>query len=204
MLIIQRTFEFVQMAIAVVIFGVIVLMIVRLITDAMDLNPFGWASRTVRRLTDWLVFPVRGGLRDVGADPKFAPLVVILIAILLGFFLAWLAETIFVTVIGVIESTQRGAIITLFGYIIYGLLSLYLLLISMRIVFGWARLSYRNRLMRFLVDTTEPLLGPLRRMIPPLGMFDISPLVAGLIIWLFRTAVAVTLLSGPAGSLRAF
>jgi YggT family protein len=161
-------------------------------------------SRTVRRLTDWLVFPVRGGLRDVGADPKFAPLVVILIAILLGFFLAWLAETIFVTVIGVIESTQRGAIITLFGYIIYGLLSLYLLLISMRIVFGWARLSYRNRLMRFLVDTTEPLLGPLRRMIPPLGMFDISPLVAGLIIWLFRTAVAVTLLSGPAGSLRAF
>jgi YggT family protein len=201
MLIIQRTFEFVQMAIAVVIFGVIVLMIVRLITDAMDLNPFGWASRTVRRLTDWLVFPVRGGLRDVGADPKFAPLV---IAILLGFFLAWLAETIFVTVIGVIESTQRGAIITLFGYIIYGLLSLYLLLISMRIVFGWARLSYRNRLMRFLVDTTEPLLGPLRRMIPPLGMFDISPLVAGLIIWLFRTAVAVTLLSGPAGSLRAF
>jgi YggT family protein len=204
MLIIQRTFEFVQMAIAVVIFGVIVLMIVRLITDAMDLNPFGWASRTVRRLTDWLVFPVRGGLRDVGADPKFAPLVVILIAILLGFFLAWLAETIFVTVIGVIESTQRGAIITLFGYIIYGLLSLYLLLISMRIVFGWARLSYRNRLMRFLVDTTEPLLDPLRRMIPPLGMFDISPLVAGLIIWLFRTAVAVTLLSGPAGSLRAF
>lgn len=204
MLIIQRTFEFVQMAIAVVIFGVIVLMIVRLIVDGMDLNPFGWASRTVRRLTDWLVIPVRGGLRDVGADPKFAPLVVILIAILLGFFLAWLAETIFVTVLGVIESTQRGAIITLFGYIIYGLLSLYLLLISMRIVFGWARLSYRNRLMRFLVDTTEPLLGPLRRMIPPLGMFDISPIVAGLIIWLFRTAVAVTLLSGPAGSLRAF
>ena len=204
MLIIQRIFEFVQMAIAVVIFGVIVLMIVRLITDGMDLNPFGWASRTVRRLTDWLVIPVRGGLRDVGADPKFAPLVVILISILLGFFLAWLAETIFVTVIGVIESMRRGAIITLFGYIIYGLLSLYLLLISMRIVFGWARLSYRNRLMRFLVDTTEPLLGPLRRMIPPLGMFDISPLVAGLIIWLFRTAVAVTLLSGPAGSLRAF
>jgi YggT family protein len=204
MLIIQRTFEFVQMAIAVVIFGVIVLMIIRLIADLMDLNPFGWASRTVRRLTDWLVIPVRGGLRDVGADPKFAPLVVILIAVLLGFFLAWLAQTIFETVIGVIDSTRRGAIITLFGYIIYGLLSFYLLLISMRVVFGWARLSYRNRLMRFLIDTTEPLLGPLRRMIPPLGMFDISPLVAAFIIYLFRAAVAVTLLSGPAGSLRAF
>ena len=204
MLIIERTFWFVQAAISVVIVAVIVLMIVRLISDAMDLNPFGWASRTIRRVTDGLVIPVRGGLRDVGADPKFAPLVVILIAILLGFFLAWLAETIFVTVIGVIDSTQSGAIIRLFGFIIYGLLSFYLLLITMRIVFGWARLSYSNRLMRFLVDTTEPLLGPLRRMIPPLGMFDLSPLVAGLIIWLFRTAVAATLLSGPAGSLRAF
>lgn len=204
MLIIERTFWFVQAAISVVIVAVIVLMIVRLISDAMDLNPFGWASRTIRRVTDGLVIPVRGGLRDVGADPKFAPLVVILIAILLGFFLAWLAETLFVTVIGVIDSTQSGAIIRLFGFIIYGLLSFYLLLITMRIVFGWARLSYSNRLMRFLVDTTEPLLGPLRRMIPPLGMFDLSPLVAGLIIWLFRTAVAATLLSGPAGSLRAF
>jgi len=204
MLIIQRTFEFVQMAIAVVIFGVIVLMIVRLIVDGMDLNPFGWASRTTRRLTDWLVFPVRGGLRDVGADPKFAPLVVILIAIVLGFFLAWLAQTVFSTVIGVIDSAQRGAIIPLFGWVIYGLLSVYLLLISMRVVFGWARLSYQNRLMRFLINVTEPLLGPLRRMIPPLGMFDISPIVAGLLIWFLLSAVALTMLSGPAGSLRAF
>ena len=204
MLIIQRTFEVVQMAVAVVIFGVIVLMIVRLIVDGMDLNPFGWASRTTRRLTDWLVFPVRGGLRDVGADPKFAPLVVILIAIVLGFFLAWLAQTVFSTVIGVIDSAQRGAIIPLFGWVIYGLLSVYLLLISMRVVFGWARLSYQNRLMRFLINVTEPLLGPLRRMIPPLGMFDISPFVAGLLIWFLLSAVALTMLSGPAGSLRAF
>jgi YggT family protein len=204
MLIIQRTFEFIQMAIQVVIVAVILLMIVRLIVDAMDLNPFAWTSRTVRRLTDWLVIPVRGGLRNVGADPKFAPLVVILISIVLGFFLAWLAQAIYVTVQGVIESTRVGAIIPLFGFIIYGVLSVYLLLISMRVVFGWAQLTYSNRLMRFLINATEPLLGPLRRMIPPLGMFDLSPLVAGLLIWFLLSAVSVTLLSGPAGSLRAF
>lgn len=204
MLIIQRTFEFIQMGIGLVIVSVIVLMIVRLIIDAMDLNPFAWTSRTIRRLTDSLVIPVRGGLRNVGADPKFAPLVVILISILLGFFLAWLAQTLFVTVVGVIDSTLRGAIIPLFGFIIYGFLSVYLLLITMRVVFGWGQLSYSNRVMRFLINATEPLLGPLRRMLPPLGMFDLSPLVAGFIIWFLLTAVSVTLLSGPAGSLRAF
>jgi YggT family protein len=51
--------------------------------------------------------------------------------------------------------------------------------------------------MRFLVDVTEPLLGPLRRMIPPLGWLDISPLVAILILMLFQQAVSGILLSGP-------
>ena len=204
MIIFGRTLWFIQSAIGVVIVAVIVLMIIRLIVDGMDLNPFAWASRTIHRLTDALVIPVRGGLRNVGADPKFAPLVVILVAIVLGFFFAWLAQTILFTIVGVIDSTQRGAIITLVGFIVYGLLSIYLILISMRVVFGWAQLSYSNRVMRFLINATEPLLGPLRRMIPPLGMFDLSPLVAGFIIWFLLTAVATTLLTNPAGSLSAF
>ena len=60
--------------------------------------------------------------------------------------------------------------------------------------FAWVMVSYSNRLMRFLVNATEPLLGPLRRMIPPVGMFDISPFVAFIIIWLFQAAIAGTLL----------
>lgn len=200
----QRTVWFIQSLIGVVIVGVIVLMIIRLIVDAMDLNPFAWVSRTVHKLTDSFVIPVRGRLRNVGADPKFAPLVVILVAIVLGFFFAWLVQTILATIVGVIDSTLRGAIITLFGWVIYGFLSLYLLLISMRVVFGWAQMSYSNRLMRFLINATEPLLGPLRRMIPPLGMFDITPFVAGMILWFLLSAVSVTMLSGAAGSLSAF
>ena len=52
--------------------------------------------------------------------------------------------------------------------------------------------------MRFLVNVTEPLLGPLRRMIPRLGWLDISPIVAILILMLFQGAVAGTLLQGAA------
>jgi YggT family protein len=204
MLIIERTFWFIQAAISVVIVAVIVLMIVRLITDAMDLNPFAWTSRTIRRFTDGLVMPVRGGLRNFGMDPKFAPLVLILIVILLGYFVLQLVGTIAGTLAGVIVSAQRGAMFTLLGFVLYGLLSIYLLLIIIRIVFSWGMVSYRNRVMKFLVDVTEPLLGPLRRTIPPLGWLDISPLVAILIIWLFQAAVAGTLLRGATTSFQAF
>jgi YggT family protein len=196
MLIISRTFWFLNWAISAIIVGVIVLMVLRLIADAMDLNPFGWISRTLRRLTDGFVIPVRGGLRGFGADPKFAPLVVILIAIVLGYFILQLVGTIGGTLLGVLQSVQGGAVITALGFILYGLLSIYTLLIIIRIVFSWAMIGYNNRLMRFLIDVTEPLLGPLRRMIPPLGWLDISPIVAFFILLLLQAAVAGTLLRG--------
>lgn len=194
MLIISRTVWFFSWAIQAVIVAIIVLMILRMIGDAKDLNPFGWASITLRRLTNGFIVPVRGALRQVGVDPKFAPLLVILISILLGFLLMQLLSTIAMTVGGIITSAASGAMVSVLGFILYGLISMYILLIFMRIIFSWGMLSYGNRLMRFLVDTTEPLLGPLRRMIPPLGRFDISPIVAFFILWLFQQAIAGTLL----------
>ena len=195
-MIISRTFLFLSWAIQAFIVGVIVLMVLRLIADAMDLNPFAWTSRTIRRLTDGLVMPVRGGLRNFGIDPKFAPLVAILLVILLGFFVLQLVGTIFTTIVGVIDSAQRGAVVTILGFLLNGLISLYILLIIIRIVFQWGMVSYGNPIMRFLVNTTEPLLGPLRRMIPPLGWIDISPIVAFFILWLFQAAILGTLLRG--------
>ena len=203
MLIIERTLWFFNWAISIIIIAVIVLMILRLIADQMDLNPFGWTSRTIRRLTDIFVIPVRGGLRNFGGmNPDFAPLVVILITILMGYFVSRLMTAIAETLAGVLNGVQRGAMIMVVGYILYGFLSIYILLIIIRIIFSWGQTSYRNRVMRFLFKATEPLLGPLRRMIPLLGWLDISPLVAILILMLFQAAVAGTLLS--TGSFRTF
>jgi len=201
-LIISRTFWFINWAITAIIVGVILLMVLRLVADGLDLNPFAWASRTIRRFSDPLVVPVRGGLRGFGVDPKFAPLVAILIVILLGFFVLQLVATIATTLAGIIVSAQSGAIVTALGFVLYGLLSIYILLIFIRIIFSWGGVSYTNRLMRFLVDVTEPLLGPLRRVIPRLGPMDISPLIAFFILWLFQTAIAGTLLRGA--SFQAF
>jgi len=196
MIIIERILWFVYRGIELTIIAAIVLMVIRLITDAMDLNPFAWTSRTIRRLTDGFVMPMRGGLRQVGVDPKFAPLVVILLVIILGYFIGQLAGTIAETITGVWNSVRHGALISAVGFLLYGLLSIYLILILARVIFSWGRISYQNSVMRFLVNTTEPLLGPLRRTLPPLGWIDISPIVAGIIIWFLLTAVRGTLLVG--------
>ena len=196
MLIIGRVYLFVSWAVTLAILGTVLLVILRLIANQVDLNPFGSPSITLRRLTDPFVGPVRRALMGFGVDPKYAPLVTILIAILLGWFVLQLVANVANTIAGLLLSSQRGAIAPMVGYLLYGSLALYSLLIFVRIIFSWVMVSYSNRLMRFLVNATEPLMGPLRRMVPPMGRFDISPIVAFIILWLFQAAVAGTLLRG--------
>jgi len=54
--------------------------------------------------------------------------------------------------------------------------------IFIRVLLSWFPIDPRNPLVMFLYDITEPILEPLRRVIPRMGMFDLSPLVALILI----------------------
>jgi len=184
---------FVFYAIATVILVVIALMLARLILNKADLNPFSRPVIMVRRWTDPLVNPVRRPLVQMGFGPNMAPLVVILIAILLGYFATQFVGTVLGTIEGLLNSLRLGRPIAAVGYIILGTLAMYSLMIFMRIVISWG-VSPHNRLLHFLIRATEPILAPFRRIIPPLGFFDISPIVVLVLLDLFQRAVAATLL----------
>jgi YggT family protein len=185
---------FAQLIIVGVIVAMIVLLLLRLALNYADVNPFGRPAMLVRSATDPFLLPVRRALLGFGFAPNLAPLVTILITILVG-WLAWeLVTDVLTTIHNAIVAARLGRIVALIGTLLYGFLSVYSLLIFARIIFSWGAVGYSNRLMRFLVNATEPLLGPLRRIIPPLGMMDISPIVAFIIIWLFQQAIAGTLL----------
>lgn len=194
--ILGRFYWFLNSAVIVVIVAVIALVVLRFIADRANPNPFGWTARTIRRLTDPLIQPVRRALVGFGVDPKYSPLVTILFAIILGWFSLQLVGSLANTIGGVLHSLDKRAVVPIIGYVLYGLLGFYSLLIFIRIVFSWVTISYSNRLMRFMVNATEPLLRPLRRTIPLVGSFDISPIFAFVILWLLQAAVAGTLLRG--------
>ena len=55
--------------------------------------------------------------------------------------------------------------------------------IFLRALLSWIpNLKPDNPLVRFLIDITEPILGPFRRIIPMIGMMDISPLIAMIVL----------------------
>ena len=62
--------------------------------------------------------------------------------------------------------------------------------IFIRVLLSWFPIDSRNPLVTALYDVTEPILEPLRRFIPRLGMIDITPLVAILLIQVIAKIVA--------------
>ncbi len=196
MLILGRIYWFVNWAVIATIVAIVALVLLRLIANQADLNPFAWSSLTIRRLTDPFIGPIRRALMGLGVDPKYAPLVTILLTIVLGWIALQLVSSVINTLAGIVYSLGGGRVVPIIGYVLYGLVSLYILLIFIRIVFSWGMASYSNRVMRFLVNATEPMLGPLRRIVPLVGNFDISPIVAFLILWLLQGAIVGTLLKG--------
>ena len=57
-------------------------------------------------------------------------------------------------------------------------LQLYTFVLLARILMTWIpNLDPYNPIVQFLIQVTEPVLEPARRLIPPIGMMDISPIV---------------------------
>ncbi len=57
-------------------------------------------------------------------------------------------------------------------------------IIFLRAILSWFRINPYNSFIILLDNVTEPLLSPLRRIIPKLNMFDITPLVAIAILYI--------------------
>jgi YggT family protein len=79
------------------------------------------------------------------------------------------------------------------GCILASLLSIYLLVLVVRAVLSWFPISPGSSLapiVSILYNITEPVLAPLRRVIPPVGGFDLSFIVALFAIEILQRAIA--------------
>lgn len=76
-------------------------------------------------------------------------------------------------------------------YIIQTLGSLYLLVVLLRFVLQLVRADFYNPLSQFTVKATQPLLKPLRRIIPGFGGLDLASLVLAILVQLVLMVIVV-------------
>jgi YggT family protein len=76
--------------------------------------------------------------------------------------------------------------------IVCAILTIFLVILFARAILSWFPIrpgTVTAQLNRLLIDVTEWALRPLRRVIPPVGMFDLSFLVLFFVILIVRSAV---------------
>jgi YggT family protein len=151
-------------------------------------SPFSGIGRFFRKTVDPLMLPVERVVIRAGGKPSAAPWWALVTAVVGGLILLFLLDFLggLLLQLGEGWSQPRALPLILVSWV-FKLLELALLV---RVISSWLPISPYSRWVRWSYTLTDWLLAPLRRIIPPLGMVDITPLVAYLILaWILEPVV---------------
>jgi len=178
----------------VVIYALLIfvaLLVLRLIFNYSDPNPFGKVGRFsyyLKKFTDSFVYPAARLLANFRIDTRLAPIVTILISAVLAFFALQIVWNTFFIIDGLTSAIAAGNIKAIIGFLLYTVLSIFVLFIFIRFISSWFVFT-RNTFLGFVKTVTDPILIPFQKLIPPIGMIDISAMILLIIIQLLQSFV---------------
>jgi len=95
----------------------------------------------------------------------------------------WIALVVLAVILAASSTGFRLVVVAWLVGFVYYLCRILTYAIIIRAILSWFIRSRQNLIILLLDDITEPLLAPLRRVVPRLGIFDLSPLVAIVILY---------------------
>lgn len=167
------------------------MLILRLIFNYTDPNPFGKIGRfgfKVRKATEKWVYPAARFFAMYRIDTRLAPLLTMFIGLVLTYFAMQIVGGAFFVIDGLTAGVVTGNPKVVIGFILYGLLSVLILFIFIRFISSWFVFT-RNTFLGFVKKITDPIMLPVQRLIPPIGMFDISAMIVLLLIGFLQSIV---------------
>lgn len=174
------------------IFGMFLgMLILRMIFSYTDPNPFGKVGRfgfKVRKVTEKWVYPAARFFAMYRIDTKLAPLLTMFIGFVLTFFFTQIVSNTFFIIDGLTAGVVNGNAKVIIGFVLYGLLSILVLFIFIRFIASWFVFT-RKTFLSFVMKVTNPIMLPVQRLIPPVGMFDISAMIVLLLISFLQSMV---------------
>jgi len=176
-----RTLVFASVAILAVLF------LLDWLARTRKLNPFNPIARSVRRAIDPLILPIERRVVRAGGLPSSAPIWALVGAVILGVILVSGVDWVLGSVVSLWFAATSGPM-GLFVFLVrltFGVLQLALLVV---VVVSWLPISPYSPWVRWAFALTEPILRPLRGIVPSLGAFDITPIVAYFVLQILEWA----------------
>ncbi len=157
------------------------------------LKPFGPWARFVRRLSDPFLVPLERRLVSAGRNPQDAIWWLLGIVVVGGLLLMsmsnWLVSSWFLLERSFAEGPRGWTLLAIVA--VYRVL---VLALFVRIIGSWFGLDRYRKWMRPVYILTDWLINPIRRILPPMGMLDFSPLLAWLLLVVMRNLLMRVLL----------
>jgi YggT family protein len=149
------------------------------------INPFGAWPRFTRRISEPILLPLERRVIRAGGSPQDASFWLLGLVIVAGLLLLSLVHWL-------IGMTATMAALTYAGprawlrFVLGGVFTLLMAAIFIRVIASWLGLSPYSRWIRPVMLLSDWLIEPIRRILPPFGMLDFSPMVAWLVLWVVR------------------
>ena len=157
----------------------VALLVLRLAFNYSDPNPFGAVGKfgfRVKKITERSVYPAARLLAQFGINPRLAPLVTIFVAVVAAYFALRIVGETFDVIGALAQSLKAGNVKALVGIALYAAIDVFILFVFIRFISTWFVFA-RRTFFAFVRRVTDPILLPLQRLIPPVGMFDISAMI---------------------------
>jgi YggT family protein len=158
-----------------VVFGVIC--VLDWAVRTRKISPFNAIARFCRATVDPLIAPIERKVVRAGGTPASAPLWALAAVIIGGILLLSLLDFILIQVARSMIASQNGAS-GIFHLLVSWTFAILKIALIVRVISSWLPISPYSRWVLWSYKLSEPILAPLRRVVPNLGGLDITPILA--------------------------
>jgi YggT family protein len=151
-------------------------------------NLFGSIARFSRSRIDPILEPVERRILRAGGNPASAPLWALAAVVVGGILLLSVLDFLRTEILGLTLAVQTGPA-GLVRLIVSWTFDFLRIAILVRVVSSWLPVSPYSPWIRWSYTVSEPLLKPLRQIIPSMGPIDITPIIAYFLIGFIQGAV---------------
>jgi YggT family protein len=141
------------------------------------ISPFNAIARFCRSTIDPLIAPIERRVVRAGGTPAAAPLWALAAVVVGGILLLTLLDFIRLEIAQSIIASQNGAA-GIFHLLVSWTFTILKIALLVRVISSWLPVSPFSVWVRWSYFLSEPILAPMRRIVPNLGGLDITPILA--------------------------
>jgi YggT family protein len=141
------------------------------------ISPFNAVARFCRSTVDPFISPIERKVVRAGGAPASAPLWALAAVVVGGILLLTLLDLLRGEIIQSILASQEGAV-GIYHLLVHWTFTILKLALIVRVISSWLPVSPYSAWIRWSYALSEPILVPLRRIVPGMGGIDFTPIIA--------------------------